>query len=194
MKGLEFSQQAGLNIKLREQARHRWIAILDGGIGLSPILYNASAFAMRISGKWQNMETIRVNNTGWNPQLQSQKHTVSNLFSNDYTDKLWPDYINLGITSVPLAENRTRDNFSVLANSSNSWHLDKGKDVRFNINYESDRLDYQSGYETNYLDERTFWKALRIGLTGMVQLSLTPQQCISPTIFISTLIGKGSRQ
>lgn len=154
LQGLEFSQQAGLNIKLREQARHRWIAILDGGIGLSPILYNASAFAMRISGKWQNMETIRVNNTGWNPQLQSQKHTVSNLFSNDYTDKLWPDYINLGITSVPLAENRTRDNFSVLANSSNSWHLDKGKDVRFNINYESDRLDYQSGYETNYLDER----------------------------------------
>lgn len=154
LQGLEFSQQAGLNIKLREQARHRWIAILDGGIGLSPLLYNASAFAMRISGKWQNIETIRVNNTGWNPQSQSQKHTVSNLFSNDYTDNLWPDYINLGTSSFPLAENRTRDNFSVLANSSNSWHLDKGKDVRFNLNYESDRLDYLSGYETNYLDER----------------------------------------
>lgn len=153
LQGLEFSQQAGINIKLREQARHRWIAILDGGIGLSPVLYNASAFAMRISGKWQNMETVRVNNTGWNPQSQSQKHTVANLFSNDYTDNLWPDYINLGTSSVPLAESRTRDNFSVLANSSNSWHLDKGKDVRFNLNYESDRLDYLSGYETNYMDE-----------------------------------------
>ena len=153
LQGLEFSQQAGLNIKLREQARHRWIAILDGGVGLEPVLYNASAFAMRISGKWQNMETMRVNNTGWNPQLQSQKHTVSNLFGNDYTDNLWPDYINLGMSAVPLAENRTRDNLSLLVNSSNSWHLDKGKDVRFNLNYESDRLDNLSGYETNYLDE-----------------------------------------
>lgn len=153
LQGLEFSQQAGINIKLREQARHRWIAILDGGIGLSPVLYNASAFAMRISGKWQNMETVRINNTGWNPQSQSHKHTVSNLFSSDYIDYLWPDYINLGTSSAPLAENRTRDNFSVLANSSNSWHLDKGKDVRFNLNYESDRLDNLSGYETNYLDE-----------------------------------------
>lgn len=153
LQGLEFSQQAGINIKLREQARHRWIGILDGGIGLSPVLYNASAFAMRISGKWQNMETVRINNTGWNPQSQSHKHTVSNLFSSDYTDYIWPDYINLATSSVPLAENRTRDNFSVLANSSNSWHLDKGKDVKFNLNYESDRLDNLSGYETNYLDE-----------------------------------------
>ena len=154
LQGIEFSQQAGINIKLREQARQRWIGILDGGIGVWPLLYNASAFAMRISGKWQNMETIRLNNTGWNPQSQSQKHTVSNIFGNDYIDNVWLDYINWGTFSVPLAESRTRDNFSILANSSNSWHLGQGKDMGFNLNYESDRLDYLSGYETNYLDDR----------------------------------------
>ena len=51
LKGVEFSQQAGLNIKLKEEARHRWIAILNGGVGLSSLLYDASAFAMRIAGK-----------------------------------------------------------------------------------------------------------------------------------------------
>ena len=88
LKGLEFSQQAGLNIKLKEVARHRWIAILNGGVGLSPLLYDASAFAMRIAGKWQNMESVRVNNTGWNPASQSTQHIDNRIFGNGYVDML----------------------------------------------------------------------------------------------------------
>ena len=67
LEGLEFSQQAGLNIKLKEAARARWIGILNGGMGAEPLLYDASVFAMRIARKWQNMETLRLNDTGWNP-------------------------------------------------------------------------------------------------------------------------------
>ena len=55
LEGLEFSQQAGLNIKLKEAARARWIGILNGGMGAKPLLYDASVFAMRIARKWQNM-------------------------------------------------------------------------------------------------------------------------------------------
>jgi len=153
LKGLEFSQQAGLNIKLKEEARHRWIAILNGGVGLSPLLYDASAFAMRIAGKWQNMETVRVNNTGWNPATQSTQHIYNDIFGNGYVDELWSDYINVGISSSPIDESRTRDNFSILANTSNSWHIGEGKDVKYNLTYEGDRLDYLTGYETNYFND-----------------------------------------
>ena len=153
LKGLEFSQQAGLNIKLKEEARHRWIAILNGGVGLSPLLYDASAFAMRIAGKWQNMESIRVNNTGWNPASQSTQHIDNDIFGNGYVDKLWDDYINIGISSSPIDESRTRDNFSILANTSNSWHIGESKDMKFNLTYEGDRLDYLTGYETDYFDD-----------------------------------------
>ena len=153
LKGLEFSDQAGLNIKLKEEARHRWIAILNGGVGLSPLLYDASAFAMRIAGKWQNVETVRVNNTGWNPASQSTQHIYNDIFGNGYVDKLWDDYINIGISSSPIDESRTRDNFSILANTSNSWHIGEGKDVKFNLTYEGDKLDYLTGYETNYFDD-----------------------------------------
>lgn len=153
LKGLEFSQQAGLNIKLKEEARHRWIAILNGGVGLSPLLYDASAFAMRIAGKWQNMESIRVNNTGWNPATQSTQHIYNDIFGNGYVDELWSNYINVGISSSPIDESRTRDNFSILANTSNSWHIGEGKDVKYNLTYEGDRLDYLTGYETNYFDD-----------------------------------------
>ena len=153
LKGLEFSQQAGLNIKLKEEARHRWIAILNGGVGLSPLLYDAAAFAMRIAGKWQNMETVRVNNTGWNPASQSTQHIDNDIFGNGYVDELWGDYINIGISSSPIDESRTRDNFSILANTSNSWHIGESKDVKFNLTYEGDRLDYLTGYETDYFDD-----------------------------------------
>lgn len=153
LRGLEFSQQAGLNIKLKEESRHKWVGILNGGGGFSPLLYDASLFAMRIAGNWQNMETVRVNNTGWNPASQSQRHIEDRIFSGGYTDNLWEDYISVGLSSSPIDERRTRDNFSVLTNTSNSWHVDDGKDIKFNLTHESDRLDYVTGYETNYFDE-----------------------------------------
>lgn len=152
LKGIEFSQQAGLNIKLREDARQRWIAILDGSIGATPFLYDASAFAMRIAGKWQSMETVKIDNTGWNPETQSIRHTDEQIFTSDYVDNLWDNYISLSRNTTSIDEQRTRDNFSTLVNTSNSWRLGEGKDMKFNLTYKSDRLDYQTGCETNYLD------------------------------------------
>lgn len=92
LKGLEFSQQAGLNIKLKEEARHKWITLLNGGVGVSPLLYDASLFAMRVAGKRQNMESVRVNDTGWNPASQSRLQMGDDLFGG-YVDVLWDDYI-----------------------------------------------------------------------------------------------------
>ena len=186
LKGLEFSQQAGLNIKLKEEARRRWIAILNGGVGLSPLLFDASAFAMRIDGKWQSMESIRINNTGWNPASQSTQHIYNDIFGNGYVDKLWDDYINIGISSSPIDESRTRDNFSFIANTSNSWHIGESKDMKFNLTYEGDRLDYLTGYETDYFNdeipsfkERNSMRTQAHRLNGQWELQVN-----RPTIFL----------
>ena len=153
LEGLEFSQQAGLNIKLKEAARARWIGILNGGMGAEPLLYDASLFAMRIAKKWQNMETLRLNDTGWNPSSQSQRHTDNTLPSSVYNDNPWPDYIAIGITSAPLDELRTRDNLSFLAQSSNSRHVADGLDVKLNATYQADRLDFTNSCTTRYFDK-----------------------------------------
>ena len=153
LEGLEFSQQAGLNIKLKEAARARWIGILNGGMGADPLLYDASVFAMRIAKKWQNMETLRLNDTGWNPSSQSQRHTDNTLPGSGYNDNPWPDYIAIGITSAPLDELRTRDNLSFLAQSSNSRHVADGLDVKLNATYQADRLDFTNSCTTRYFDK-----------------------------------------
>ena len=159
LEGLEFSQQAGLNIKLKEAARARWIGILNGGIGSPPtpeggaLLYDASVFAMRIAKKWQNMETLRLNDTGWNPNSQSQRHTDYTLLNSGYNDNPWPDYIAIGTTSAPLDELRTRDNLSFLAQSSNARHVADGFDVKLNATYQADRLDFTNSCTTRYFDK-----------------------------------------
>lgn len=152
LQGLDFSQQAGLNIKLREEARQRWVGIANGGIGAAPLLYDASLFAMRIAGKWQNMESVRVNDTGWNPASQSTRHTEDQVFGSSYQNDMWQDGISLTPASAPLDERRTRDNLSVLANTTNSWHVGEDYDVKLNVTYSGDRLDYNTGYRTDYLD------------------------------------------
>ena len=153
LEGLEFSQQAGLNIKLKEAARARWIGILNGGMGAEPLLYDASVFAMRIARKWQNMETLRLNDTGWNPNSQSQRHTDNTLPGSVYNDNPWPGYIAIGTTSAPLDELRTRDNLSFLAQSSNSRHVADGLDVKLNATYQADRLDFTNSCTTRYFDK-----------------------------------------
>ena len=153
LEGLEFSQQAGLNIKLKEAARAHWIGILNGGIGAEPLLYDASMFAMRIAKKWQNMETLRLNDTGWNPNSQSQRHTDYSLLNSGYNDNPWPDYIAIGTTSAPLDELRTRDNLSFLAQSSNARHVADGFDVKLNATYQADRLDFTNSCTTRYFDK-----------------------------------------
>ena len=153
LEGLEFSQQAGLNIKLKEAARARWIGILNGGMGAEPLLYDASVFAMRIARKWQNMETLRLNDTGWNPNSQSQRHTDNTLPGSGYNDNPWPGYIAIGTTSAPLDELRTRDNLSFLAQSSNSRHVADGLDVKLNATYQADRLDFTNSCTTRYFDK-----------------------------------------
>ncbi len=153
LEGLELSQQAGLNIKLKEAARARWIGILNGGMGAEPLLYDASLFAMRIARKWQNMETLRLNDTGWNPSSQSQRHTDYALLNSGYNDNPWPDYIAIGTTSAPLDELRTRNNLSFLAQSSNARHVADGFDVKLNATYQADRLDFANTCTTRYFDK-----------------------------------------
>ena len=153
LEGLEFSDQAGLNIKLKEAARARWIGILNGGMGAEPLLYDASLFAMRIAKKWQNMETLRLNDTGWTPNSQSQRHTDNTLSGSGYNDNPWPDYIAIGTTSAPLDELRTRDNLSFLAQSSNARHIADGFDVKLNATYQADRLDFTNSCTTRYFDK-----------------------------------------
>ena len=99
------------------------------------------------------METLRLNDTGWNPNSQSQRHTDYTIPGSGNNDNPWPDYIAIGTTSAPLDELRTRDNLSFLAQSSNARHVADGLDVKLNATYQTDRLDFTNSCTTRYFDK-----------------------------------------
>lgn len=149
LEGIEFPEEAGINLKLKEDARRRWVGVAKAAAGLQPFLFDASVYTMRIAPKNQNIITLKADNTAWNPANEIQEHDFSDMFSADYTSSLWPEYISADIVDAPLSEKRTRDNLSWLANAITAWKADDTS-MRLILNYMGDRLDYNSSITTDY--------------------------------------------
>ncbi|MDE6860029.1 MAG: carboxypeptidase-like regulatory domain-containing protein [Duncaniella sp.] len=153
LEGIEFPEEAGINLKLKEDARSRWVGVAQAAAGVQPFLYNGSLYTMRIGPKTQNIITLKADNTGWNPANEIQEHDFDDMFSSDYTSNLWPEYISADIVNAPLTEKRTRDNLSWLANAITAWKKGDAS-MRLNLNYTGDRLDYNSGVTTDYFSNQ----------------------------------------
>lgn len=149
LEGIEFPEEAGINLRLKEDARRRWVGVVQGASGVQPFLYDGSLYAMRIAPKNQNIVTLKADNTGWNPANEIREHDFDDMFSTDYVSALWPEYISADIVSTPLTEKRTRDNLSWLANAITAWRSGDTS-MRLNLGYTGDRLDYNSGVTTDY--------------------------------------------
>lgn len=152
LEGIDFPEEAGINLKLKDDARSRWVGVAKAAAGAEPLLYDASVYAMRIATKLQNVITLRGGNTAWNPASQITGHDFLDMFSSDYAESLWPEYISADIASPPLSEKRTRDNLSWLANAISAWRRGDNS-MRLKLNYVSDRLDYNSSLNTSYLSQ-----------------------------------------
>ena len=153
LEGIEFPEEAGINLKLKEDARSRWVGVAQAAAGVQPFLYDGSLYTMRIARKNQNIYTIKADNTGWNPANEIQEHDFDDMFSPDYTPDLWPEYIAADIVNAPLTEKRTRNNLSCLANAITAWKSGDTS-MRLKLNYVGDRLDYNSGMTTDYFSSQ----------------------------------------
>lgn len=149
LEGIEFPEEAGINLKLKEDARSRWVGVAQASAGVQPVLYNGSLYTMRMAPKIQNMFTLKGDNTGWNPANEISDHDLDMMFSSDYSQSLWPEYISADMISSPLSEKRTRDNQSWLANAITAWKAGDTS-MRLVLNYAGDRLEYNSGFVTDY--------------------------------------------
>lgn len=153
LEGIEFPEEAGINLKLKDDARSRWVGVAQAVAGVQPFLYDGSLFTMRMASKIQNMFILKADNTGWNRANEIREHDFDDMFSSDYTASLWPEYISADIINAPLTEKRTRDNLSWLANAITAWKKNDTS-MRLKLNYMGDRLDYNSGMTTDYFSSQ----------------------------------------
>lgn len=153
LEGIEFPEEAGINLKLKEDARSRWVGVAQAAAGFQPFLYDGSLFTMRMAPKIQNMFTVKADNTGWNPRNEIRDHDSDLMFSSDYVASLWSEYISADMVGAPLPEKRTRDNLSWLADAITAWKSGDTS-MRLKFDYMGDRLDYSSGMVTDYFSSQ----------------------------------------
>lgn len=151
LEGIEFPEEAGINLKLKEDARSRCIGTAQVAAGARPFLYNSSLYAMRIGPKSQNLITLKADNTGWNPANEILEHDFDDMFSSDFVASLWPEFISADSINIPLSDKRSRDNLSWLANVITAWKAGDSS-MRLKFNYMADRLDCNSGVTTDYFN------------------------------------------
>ncbi|MDE7420064.1 MAG: TonB-dependent receptor [Muribaculaceae bacterium] len=152
LEGIDFPEEAGINIKLNEGAKGKWVGVAKAATGVQPLLYDGSLYAMRLASKVNNILTFRAGNTGWNPGEQILEHDFNDMSFTGYSESLWREYIAADLVNAPLNEKRTRDNLSWLANSITAWKRGDTS-MRLKLNYVGERLDYNSGLHTDYFSQ-----------------------------------------
>ena len=69
MAGFSFSDQAAINLKLKDRAKAQWVGTFEsegGYSGSKNVLWNSVLFGMLIKKSMQNITTLKSNNTGLN--------------------------------------------------------------------------------------------------------------------------------
>lgn len=165
LKKISFSDRAAINIKLKEDAKAKWIWQFYGAGGFgggyppdhsqSGPLWNARLFAMRIAGKQQSMTTLKTNNTGEELFGETRTFSMDELTGNSYFGNYsFPGYINVSPAYVPHMDGaRTKFNKSVLFNTSNLWNLGKDYMMKADVSYVYNRIESANVSQTEYFFE-----------------------------------------
>ena len=142
-----YTDEAAVNIRMKEGAKSRWVTSLNGGAGISHDtgLWKLEGFGLRLKSDFQTMLTYKTNNTGQN----ISKETTS-LFSLDDLESRG-DYISLAPPTTPsLAERRTLFNRSHAVTANTMKRINESSQVNVQIIYNNDRQTAQGERLTEY--------------------------------------------
>ncbi len=148
LSGISFSDKAAINLKLKNKAKATWTFHGDAGGGWSwqpeDAIWDGELFAMAVMPGFQNITTMRTNNTGENLSSSS-----TDFFADRRQTRL-SQYIGVGLPGVPsLSDKRTLFNRSFLVSTNSLWKLKNGE-FKANIDYSFNRVTADASNITTY--------------------------------------------
>lgn len=136
LEGIAFSEQAAINLRLKEGAKHKWIGTLKAYAGMSPDegLWNGQGTFMRFTRKSQSLNTLKSNNTGENTSKELQSFNMNEMKNRR---NMLPDYLNV-TPPYSMGLNRERElmNTTHQLTSHNLFKLKNGGDVKVTLTYQ----------------------------------------------------------
>ena len=142
-----FTDDAAVNIRMKEGAKSHWVTSYNGGAGISHNtgLWKLEGLALRLKSNFQTMFTYKTNNTG----LNINKETTNLFFLDDF-DGL-NDYISLASPrTTSLSENRTLFNRSHAVTANAMKRLNDSAQINVQFIYNNYRESAQGERQTEY--------------------------------------------
>ncbi len=135
------SEQAAINLKLKEEAKGTLAVTGMAGIGYEPFLWNAELVSMFFGKKTQNMSVYKGNNSGNNVASEFRTHY-------DYERVYMNDGSMLSIqnpTTPPVPQKRYLYNHSNAITTNQLLKISKDTECTINAIYYNDRIE-KEGY------------------------------------------------
>ena len=162
LEGIVESDQAALNIVLKEGMKSKWIAALQaeaGGATEAPYVpYSASAMLMNVGKKFQTVNLLKTDAAGNDITLSLNETGLSyDMYNLDFMDRYNP-VRNIGISHAhaPIDADRSRFNTTYSVSSNNKFNA--GKDLKIGVTglYENEALRSDNSiYQTYDLADGT---------------------------------------
>ncbi|MDR3060332.1 MAG: carboxypeptidase-like regulatory domain-containing protein [Prevotella sp.] len=141
LKDKEFSEDAAINLKLKDSAKGTVIANAQVGVGASPLLWNNELTSMYIAKKKQNITTYKSNNSG-----DDTTRELNSFYSSDASQTKNKDILNVQSPASPsISEKRYLDNQANILSFNNLWTLKNDYQLTANVSYLND-LQQKSSY------------------------------------------------
>ncbi len=149
LRGLSFSDQAAINLKMKNKSKATLLVhgSLGGGWSQQPkgALWQGDIFTMMVTGKYQMITTFKGNNTGINLSDQLTD------FTSDRADESMDGYVSLSPPVTPnLQRNRSYFNRSWMVSSSHLLKTGKSGEFKAQIDYNNDRVTAHGVSTTTY--------------------------------------------
>lgn len=152
LRGVQFSDQAAINLVLSDSAKNAWVGIMDAGIGVqlgqsNDILYDGRLMGMIFGRMQQNLSMYKCNNTG--KDITREIRDVVSLSQNQLLRGL---LANLSTAVPDLEGSRTRFNTSHSLTTNQLFKTKKGDNLRIQLDYLWSKNEMESFKETEYID------------------------------------------
>ena len=148
LEDLVASEDIALNLKLKAEFQATWMFTLEGGIGMSPLLWKSADNAIRLSRTNQSLFSYKGNNTG-NDVTVEQSALIFRLNSFMGTPST-PSFLSMPSIMAPLKKERLLFNDVHAFSANRMYKLNETTKMRINANLTYDERTQERGGETIY--------------------------------------------
>jgi hypothetical protein len=168
---LVFSQQAALNIKLKNSTSFTGQA--EVGVGASPLLWENNITPMLFSKSKQMITSYQTNNSGSNISNQLNSLTLDDLLEGYNFQNRKRDWLHIqGLRPPDFSERRWLDNATHLVSLNYLQRTKKDTDLRINVSYLNDYTQQRGFTNTLFFTENDTVRILENNYTQVFNNSL----------------------